>query len=190
MKKTSKIESKKSLKTVSSLSTNLPKKRSVQNQANRVLESLVETEVTHSLLETQPPSYDEVCPPNIKFKIQPKNNYILDKKESLTEENDKGNILHNKEMIENLKKKGIDQNKEDFYESLFDFNDEFTKMNILFEDLFNEIQNNTNDEKKEEINSAINQKIGLLKKDTLFPEKLEELKNLVCIEMLNTQMDK
>ena len=89
-------------------------------------------------------------------------------------------------MIENLKKKGIDQNKEDFYESLFDFNDEFTKMNILFEDLFNEIQNNTNDEKKEEINSAINQKIGLLKKDTLFPEKLEELKNLVCIEMLNT----
>ena len=195
MKKTSKIESKKSLKTVLSLSTNLPKKRSVQNQANRVLESLVETEVTHSLLETQPPSYDEVCPPsyeesfyypNIKFKIQPKNNYILDKKESLTEENDKGNILHNNEMIENLKKKGIDQNKEDFYESLFDFNDEFTKMNILFEDLFNEIQNNTNDEKKEEINSAINQKIGLLKKDTLFPAKLEELKNLVCIEMLNT----
>ena len=67
MKKTSKIESKKSLKTVSSLSTNLPKKRSVQNQANRVLESLVETEVTHSLLETQPPSYDEVCPPSYLY---------------------------------------------------------------------------------------------------------------------------
>lgn len=193
MNKTSKIESKKSLKTISSLSTYLPKKRNIQNQANKVLESLVETEVTHSLLETDPPSYDEVCPPsyeesfyypNIKFKIQPKNNYILNKKESLTEED--GNLIHNKEMIDNLKKKGIDQNKEDFYESLFDFNDEFTKMNILFEDLFNEIQNSTNNEKKEEINIAINQKINLLKKDTLFPEKLEELKNLVCIEMLNT----
>lgn len=193
MNKTSKIESKKSLKTISSLSTYLPKKRNIQNQANKVLESLVETEVTHSLLETEPPSYDEVCPPsyeesfyypNIKFKIQPKNNYILNKKESLTEED--GNLIHNKEMIDNLKKKGIDQNKEDFYESLFDFNDEFTKMNILFEDLFNEIQNSTNNEKKEEINIAINQKINLLKKDTLFPEKLEELKNLVCIEMLNT----
>lgn len=192
MNKTSKIESKKSLKTISSLSTYLPKKRNIQNQANKVLESLVETEVTHSLLETEPPSYDEVCPPsyeesfyypNIKFKIQPKNNYILNKKESLTED---GNLIHNKEMIDNLKKKGIDQNKEDFYESLFDFNDEFTKMNILFEDLFNEIQNSTNNEKKEEINIAINQKINLLKKDTLFPEKLEELKNLVCIEMLNT----
>ena len=193
MNKTSKIESKKSLKTISSLSTYLPKKRNIQNQANKVLESLVETEVTHSLLETESPSYDEVCPPsyeesfyypNIKFKIQPKNNYILNKKESLTEED--GNLIHNKEMIDNLKKKGIDQNKEDFYESLFDFNDEFTKMNILFEDLFNEIQNSTNNEKKEEINIAINQKINFLKKDTLFPEKLEELKNLVCIEMLNT----
>lgn len=193
MNKTSKIESKKSLKTISSLSTYLPKKRNIQNQANKVLESLVETEVTYSLLETEPPSYDEVCPPsyeesfyypNIKFKIQPKNNYILNKKESLTEED--GNLIHNKEMIDNLKKKGIDQNKEDFYESLFDFNDEFTKMNILFEDLFNEIQNSTNNEKKEEINIAINQKINFLKKDTLFPEKLEELKNLVCIEMLNT----
>lgn len=193
MNKTSKIESKKSLKTISSLSTYLPKKRNIQNQENKVMESLVETEVSHSLLETEPPSYDEVCPPsyeesfyypNIKFKIQPKNNYILNKKESLTEED--GNLIHNKEMIDNLKKKGIDQNKEDFYESLFDFNDEFTKMNILFEDLFNEIQNSTNNEKKEEINIAINQKINLLKKDTLFPEKLEELKNLVCIEMLNT----
>ena len=193
MNKTLKIESKKSLKTISSLSTYLPKKRNIQNQENKVMESLVETEVSHSLLETEPPSYDEVCPPsyeesfyypNIKFKIQPKNNYILNKKESLTEED--GNLIHNKEMIDNLKKKGIDQNKEDFYESLFDFNDEFTKMNILFEDLFNEIQNSTNNEKKEEINIAINQKINLLKKDTLFPEKLEELKNLVCIEMLNT----
>lgn len=193
MNKSTKFESKKSLKTVSSLSTYHPKKINIQNKANRILESLIETEVTPSLLEIQPPSYDEVCPPsyeesfyypNIKFNIQPKNNYILDKKENLTEDNDKGNILANREMIENLKKKGIDQNKEDFYESLFDFNDEFTKMNILFEELFNEVQ--TDNEKKEETNTAVNQRISLLKKDTFYPEKLNELKNLVCIEMLNT----
>lgn len=190
-------EDKKSINhTESSNNSKHSKEKLIKNSIKEMIDAYLDTNFTPSFLLNEPPPYEEVCPPsyedsfyypNITFKIQHKHNFILKQKE--VNENDKKNTNENNEK--NIYSKINHQNNEkemknEYFDSLFEINDELTKINILFEKHLESIENASNKKINEENDAVLKHKINLLKKDKFYPEKLDELKNLFCVEMLDT----
>lgn len=172
------------------------KSRLIKNSIKEIIDASLDTNITPSFLHNEPPPYEEVCPPsyedsfyypNITFKIQHKHNFILKQKEVNENEIKNANQDLEKRIYSNANHQNDEMEmKNAYYDSLFELNDELTKINVLFEKNLHSIENASNKKINEENDVVLKHNINLLKKEKFYPEKLDELKNILCVEMLDT----
>lgn len=172
------------------------KARLIKNSIKEVIDASLDTNITPSFLHIEPPPYEDVCPPsyedsfyypNITFKIQHKDNFILKQKGVNQNEIKNANKDLGKMNYSNVNHQNDEMElKNEYYDSLFEINDELTKLNILFEKNLQSIENTSNKKLNEENDVVLKHEINLLKKEKFYPEKLDELKNILCMEMLDT----